>query len=246
MPPNIIATTCTTTPPPPEWWSGVWSTLCLLLSWVWSGIVWCFANQPDDDYTFLGVIFALNASFASVDLITNSYMESMRAKFRRRIAKYKNPEWINSIKNDGSPASINKREQLAKMAERVLEIENEIPVLFTKKAKVWKVVMGICAAITLICMVVPYKGRILVLLALPVIVFIKLCSSEACAFDKKTTSACQEIDTTYERMKEEKPKDPTTEGDSVLSRLSKIEDTLITLAKNSAQTNKRRKSRKKS
>ena len=221
---------------PPEWWGVVWHGLCACKAGWCSFLDWCVAGLPNDDCTFLSVIFALNASFASVESITKSYMESMRAKFRARIAKYKDPKWLKSAEGDKSKTNANKRAQLSEMTGKVLDIEMEIPGLFTKRARFWKIVMGVCAIITLICMVVPYTGRILVLLGLPVLLFIWRCDCEEQAFDKKTSNACAEIDATYERIRSDEHVAPSAENANILSRLTNIEGALATIAKATASS----------
>lgn len=216
---------------PPEWWGGVWQGLCSCIIGLCRCRDWCFSGLPDDDCTFLSVIFALNASFASVESITKSYMESMRAKFRVRMAKYNDPKWRAEAEGDESETSANKRAQLSEMTSKVLDIEKEIPDLFTKRTRFWKIVMGICAIVTLVCMVVPYTGRILVLLGLPVLLFIWRCDREAKDFDEKTLAACKEIDAMHERIRNDGHAAPSAENVNILSRLANIEGTLATIAK---------------
>lgn len=191
-------------------------------------ISWCF-SAADDDRTALGAIFALNAAPASIDSFTKSFMESMRRVFRRKIAKYKDPKWLKSVGPDESAVNLNKRELLANNAKDVLEIENEIPTLFTAKARFWKEVMAGCALIALVCMVVPYTGRILVLLALPLPLFYWRCQAEKTAFEEKTDKACAEIDKNYDRIKGHPEDSAAAENKDVLSRLASIEKTLASL-----------------
>ena len=216
---------------PPEWLGRAWSGLCFCWAGLCSCLRWCVAGHQNNDSTFLSVIFALNASFASIESITKSYMESMRAKFRLRMAKYNTPEWRKEAEGNESEASANKSARLSEMMSKVLEIEKEIPDLFTKKARFWKIVMGICAIVTLTCMVVPYTGRILVLLGLPVLLFIWRCDREAKAFDKKTLAACMEIDTMHDLLRNDRHVAPEAENVNILSRLANIEGTLATIAK---------------
>ncbi len=211
-------------------------------------ISWCF-NSPDADRTALGVIFALNAATASIDSFTKSFMESMRLVFRNKIAKYRDPEWLKSVGKDDSAVSLNKREQLANVANDVLVIENEIPTLFTAKARFWKIVMACCAVIALICMVVPYTGRILTLLALPLPLFYWRCKSEKSSFEAKTKMACAEIDRNYDRIKGVGNEPVAAENEDVLSRLASIEDALEKIGVQTsvkARSGAKRKSSKKS
>ena len=222
----------------PDWLISCWH-FCL------GFISWCF-SAADDDRTALGAIFALNASFASIDSFTKSFMESMRRVFRRKIAKYKDPRWLKSVGKDDSAVSLNKREQLADVANEVLVIENEIPMLFTAKARFWKFVMGACATVALWCMVVPYTGRVLVLLALPLPLFYWRCLKEKAMFEMKTEKACAEIDKNYDRIKGHAD-DPAAAGSKdILVRLDSMEKALASLTvPESAKPKTRRKSTKK-
>ena len=205
----------------PDWLISCWHFCIDFFSW-------CF-SAADNDRTALGAIFALNAAPASIDSFTKSFMESMRQVFHRKIAKYKDPEWLKSVGEDDSAVSLNKREQLVDVANEVLVIENEIPILFTAKAKFWKFVMGGCATISLWCMVVPYTGRVLVLLALPLPLFYWQCLKEKAAFEKKTDKSCAEIDKSYERIKGHSDNAAVAENKDVLARLAAMEKVLSSL-----------------
>lgn len=147
------------------------------------------------------------------------------------MATYNDLKSPKKAQDTEAETSASKRAQLSEMTSKVLEVEKEIPALFTKRARFWKIVMGVCAIVTLICMVVPYTGRILVLLGLPVLLFIWRCDREEQAFDKKTSEACKEIDAMRERIMNDKHVTPSTENANILSRLTNIEDTLATIAK---------------
>lgn len=222
----------------PDWLISCWDFCINLISW-------CFSTV-DGDRTALGVIFALNAAPASIDSFTKSFMESMRQVFRRKIAKYRDPEWLKSVGEDDSAVSLNKREQLADVADEVLVIENEIPILFTANAKFWKFVMGGCATVALLCMVIPYTGRALVLLALPLPLFYWQCLKEKSAFEKKTDKACAEIDKSYARIKGHANDSAMFENMDILARLASMEKVLSSLtAQDPARSKAKRKSSKK-
>ena len=187
-------------------------------------------SEPSgSDCTFLGVTFALNASFAYVDSFMRSFMESMRDDFNRLVAKYRDQKWIESVANGNSAEALGKKERLVAVAKEALELENEIPKLFTEKARFWKRVMVVTSVFLLCCMVIPYRGRILVLLALPVPVFLHKCAKERDDFNIRAQEACREIDKSYERIKNSTDVAPDTERNAILNSLGKVEKTLEVL-----------------
>lgn len=152
--------------------------------------------------TALGLIFALNAGFASINAFTKGFLFSLRRDFCKLTAKYRDPKWLDSIpvsKDEGS-SSLNHREQLADLANNVLEMENNMTAAVRKTARTWKIAMGLCAAITLGCLFIPYYGRILILLALPVPLFALRCHFLRKKFKVKASEACNNLESNYNRI----------------------------------------------
>lgn len=197
-------------------------------AWLRIALEWTFASGGPGDNAFLGVMFALNAGFAAIDSFTKSYMESLRNDFRGLTAKYHDPQWLEAINPDNARTSeeAGRKVQLANMVSEVEMIDAGIPGLFTSTAKKWKSVMGASAAILLLCMAIPYLGRILLLLALPVPLFAQRCRRERDAVYGKASAACRKIDESYRQLVGSSENRSDVEGLAINARLEKIEKTL--------------------
>lgn len=203
----------------PDWLSVGWD-------WIKSLVLWMTFAKPDDDRTLLSVIFALNAGFASIDYFTQSILRSLRHKLSKDISKYKDREWSNKIGNEDTVVNLKRREAMAQLADAALRIQNKIPGLFNSQAKKWKIWMAIAAAVSLVCMVIPFTGRITTLLALPVPLFALRCNSKKSDIEKE----CKEIDEQYEKLiKCEDEASKPVKQDETVSRLDKIEEAMNNL-----------------
>lgn len=159
-------------------------------------------------------------------------MEAMRDDFRRLVAKYKTPKWIASAEKDidGSGAeALDKRDQLGTAIDKALALEAKIPLLFRRKSRIWKSIMGVCAAAVLCCMVIPYTGRVLVLLATPVPLFAVSCLIEERHFKKEAEEACREIELIRGGLKSDKPESQDEELANLRKAVSEIAESLATL-----------------
>ncbi len=203
----------------PDWLFGAWAKIRCCLNW-------CFSAGGPGDSAYLGAMFALNASFAYVDSFTRSFMESMRDDFNRLVAKYRKPEWIDSVARGDTAEALGKKERLSEIANKALEIENEIPKLFTANARIWKRLMVVSAVILLVCMAIPYYGRFLVLFAFPVPMFLRKCLKERDSFNNKAQEACRKIDESYEQIKGANEDALNAERVALADRLDRIEEKL--------------------
>ena len=217
--PELFANQCLQIPIP-DWLPVCWDWIKCLAAWA------TFA-KPDDDRTLLSVIFALNAGFASIDYLTKSILRSLRHKLNKYTTEYKNREWANQIGDEDTVVNLKRREAMSQLADAALRIQNKIPGLFNAQAKKWKIWMAIAAAVSLVCMVIPFTGRITILLALPVPLFALRCNSKKNSVEKK----CKEIDERYEKLiKCEDDASKPVKQDETVSRLDKIEEALNNLS----------------
>lgn len=129
-------------------------------------------------------------------------MESLRDDLRHLTAKYHEKQWLAFVNPENAKTleEAGRKVQLADMVSEVESIDAEILELFTSNAQKWKLAMGVSAAILLLCLVIPYLGRILALLALPVPVFAYRCHRERNAVYGKIVVKCNEIDKRHEQM----------------------------------------------
>ena len=190
-------------------------------------VKWLFGAAGPGDNAFLGVIFALNAGFASIDTITEGFMASLRDDVAMITAKYGDPKWLKNLEKEIPATDMPGLEKIAGLVAEALALNGRIPWLFKAKAKFWKGAMGVCAAVSLVCMAIPYAGRILLLLALPVPLFVLGCLDESRAFRKEAKKKCHEIEDGVRRLKV--IRHPETMNDEVLARLGNVEKTLEVL-----------------
>lgn len=199
LPPDQSAATCQV----PDFLVTLWGWIVAVASGLVIAGKWIVMETSEGSgATALGLIFALNAGFASINAFTKGFLFSLRRDFCKLTAKYRDPKWLNSIpvsKDEGS-SSLNHREQLADLANNVLEMENNMSAAVRKTARTWKFVMGLCAAITLVCLFIPYYGRILIFLALPVPLFALRCHFLRKKFKIKASEACNNLESNYNRI----------------------------------------------
>ena len=228
--PSLLASQCLQISIP-DWLSVGWD-------WIECLVLWMTFAKPDDDRTLLSVIFALNAGFASIDYFTQSILRSLRHKLSKEISKYKDREWSNKIGSEDTVVNLKRREAMSQLADAALRIQNKIPGLFNSQAKKWKTWMAIAAAVSLVCMVIPFTGRITILLALPVPLFALRCNLKKSDIEKE----CKDIDVQYEKLiKCEDESSKPVKQDETVSRLDKIEVAVNNLIAQLQQGNNKRK-----
>lgn len=199
MPPDQLATNCQI----PDWLVSLWGWIvsignAFVIFWNWLIV----EAASDGGSTALSLIFALNAGFASINSFTKGFLFSLRRDFCKRTAKYRDPMWLASIPlaQDNGSSNLNHREQLADLASAVLGMERNMSRVVARTAKIWKTVMGICAAVTLVCMFIPYYGRIMMFLALPVPLFAWHCHRLRGKFKARAIKACANLETSYNEI----------------------------------------------
>lgn len=204
----------------PEW-------ILAVGTWLKAAAVYA-VKSPDDDRTLLNAVFAINAGFATIDYFTQSIVRPLRRKLNKRIFEYKNPDWPKKIGTENSVANLKRREAMSQLADATMRIQNKIPTLFNSQARKWKTVMAIAAAIALVLMSIPYTGRIVLLLALPVPLFAWKCYSKKRGIE----SECKAIDEKYAQLiKDVNDSLSQDERDETTSRLDDLEKAVNTLIK---------------
>ena len=137
---------------------------------VCSAITWLVTNDNEVDISALNAVFALNAGFASIDYFSHGIMRILRKSLRKKLSEYGVDEWSKS-----AGTKLETKETLNDLADRVVKIQDSLPDRFGAIAKRWKFIMAACAGISLVLMVIPYHGRIVIILALPVLLFANKC-----------------------------------------------------------------------
>lgn len=194
--------------------------VCSAFSWV--------CGSPDADRTALSAIFALNAGFASIDYFMQGIMRSLRKPLNRRIAKYSKVVdlWAKPVGEQGTGADLQAREAVNGLAERVLDIQGSLPETFGRTAVFWKLLMAVCAAATLVLMVIPCCWRITVLLALPVPLFVFFCYRKKVSIKNELRS----IDNEFDRLSAEARQSPPPAGQELQNRMDELEKNLSKIA----------------
>lgn len=229
---NIFATQCLQVPLPDFFWAA-----CACIK---DSICWLISEPEHVDGTLLSVIFALDASFATIDYFSQSFLRTLRQKLRSRISKYQDPKWIRTIGSENTVTNLIRREQLTQLAAEAVRIQNRIPDFFNAKARFWKSVMAVSAAVMLVFMAVPYFGRIAILFALPVPLFVMKCKSKKDDIEDE----CEEIDKKYELLMTSEGAVTLSENSALMSELIAQLDTKLNLINAGAGKKKGRRKRK--
>ena len=223
MPPDLIAGQCLQVDVP-SWIMTGWDILKIILSWIALAFLWLLGSV-DNDRTALSVVFALDAGFAAIDYFMKSILHVLRASICRRLEKYKDPKWEQDTKSGKVYSDVVASEKMNGLVQRVENIRDGLSDAFERSAKKWKLLMGGCAAVALICMVIPYCGRISIFLALPVPMFALACHRKK----NKIKSELNDIDGQYDELIKNIRESEKTEDPDMLSRIGKLEEAVSVL-----------------
>ena len=237
MPPDVVSAGNCIQFSVPEW---------ILTVGIWLKIAAVYAvEEPDSDRTLLSAVFAINAGFATIDYFTQSIVRPLRRKLNKRIFEYKNPDWPKKIGGENTVVNLKRREAMSQLADAAMRIQNKIPTLFNSQARRWKIVMAIAAVIALVLMSIPYTGRIVLLLALPVPLFAWRCYAKKRGIEDE----CKTIDDKYEHLikdvNDSLSQDKRDETTSRLDNLERALNKLIEQMPSSKPKPKRRSTKKK-
>ena len=213
--------------------------IALLKNWGMVVFNWLFSDVSEGDLTLLGVLFTLNASFSSVDILIHGIVSPLRTKLRKRLNRYRDAKWMRAIAPSENERDQGKRDVLNALVNDVTSFESEIPELFKGTARTWKWIMATVSAVTLLLMAIPYSGRIVVLLALTIPGFYLHCRIELRNFNKKLDAACSNLDKSYKAIKDNCA--TSNSLDNVADRLSVIESKINPPKEKSIKTKRSKK-----
>lgn len=178
--------------------------------------------QPD--LTVLGIVFGVNIGFSAIDSLVGDLLKTLRRCTGKRIAKYRDSKWIESIAPTDTAKDEAKRNLLAGVIRKVLDCAGRTDNLFRTNAAIWKAIMAISAIVAFVFMAIPFAPRWAAFLILPVPLCFISCLIELLVFNRRLGKKCNEVEMIYSNLKEddEIPK-AETDSKSVESRLSAIE-----------------------
>lgn len=238
MPPDLIAGQCLQIDIP-SWVTAGWDVVKMVGTWIASAFLWLL-EAADDDRTALSVVFALDAGFATIDYFMKSILHDLRNSICWRLEKYKDPKWEQNTKSGKMYSDVVASEKMDELVQRVEGIRDGLKNTFEKSAKRWKLSMGGSAAAALVCMAIPYCGRITILLALPVPLFALSCHGKK----NKIKSELNEIDAQYDELIRSKMESAKTDDPDMLSRIGKLEDAVSALIGSGIKKNAKHRTRK--